>query len=621
MEQFCNLFEFSIPVFAVPREETLVMARLRTVPKVVLTILAVVLFVFGLRKAAEYGLIPTPGVMKALVPEKAVLPDLKDALVQNVEPAPLPGSASANVRSTLIRGEIWEWNAQIGMIYANGGASTTKGSLMERHGVNLLLIRQDDTGKMQEDLIACAREISSGSTQCSNGANFVIIMGDGSGQFLAAINPQLKKLGPDYQAKIIGAAGYSRGEDAFMAPAEVKGNPQAAKGLLVEGVLRDGDWNIAQKWEGDNGIKNNPDEKTYDPDAVNWINASDYNVAAADYVAGKCDDRKVVKDGHLTGETKHICVNAVVTWTPGDVTVAKGKGGLVKVVSSKQYRSQMPAVIVGPKNFFERNRPQIEGMLAATFEGGDQVKAFDQSLHKASAISAKLYNDQDEAYWYKYYKGVTETDAQGLKVELGGSAVNNLADNLILYGLEPGTNDNFRSTYTVFGNIATQQYPALFKDTPIPDVKDIEDKSFITGAQARMGSGGAEGETPQYAANETGPVVSKRSYSINFDTGKATFTTEGVRTMQGLKDSLAITGLFIQVDGFTDNTGSEQVNQALSDARAGAVKDWLQKHAPRNFPDSRFRIAGHGSQNPVATNETSVGKAANRRVEITLLGS
>jgi outer membrane protein OmpA-like peptidoglycan-associated protein len=597
------------------------MARLKTGPKVILIVIVVLLFVFGLRKAAELGWIPTPGVMKALVPEKAVLPDVKDAMVQNVEPVPLPASTPANVRSTLIRGEIWEWNAQIGMIYANGGAATTKGSLMEKHGVNLLLIRQDDTGKMQEDLIACAREISSGSSQCSNGANFVIIMGDGSGQFLAAVNPQLKKLGPEFQAKVIGATGYSRGEDAFMAPPEVKRDPKAAKGLLVDGVLRDGDWNIAQKWEGDNGIKNNPDEKTYDPDAVNWMNASDYNVAAADYVAGKCDDRKVVKDGHLTGETKHVCVNAVVTWTPGDVTVAKQKGGLVKVVSSKQYRSQMPAVVLGPKNFFERNREEIEGMLAATFEAGDQVKAFDKVLHKASDISAKLYNDQDEAYWYKYYKGVTETDSQGLKVDLGGSTVNNLADNLILFGLEPGTNDNFRSTYTVFGNIATQQYPALFKDTPIPDVKDIEDKSFITGAQARMGSGGAEAEAPQYAANETGPVVSKRSYSINFDTGKATFTAEGARTMQELKDSLAITGLFIQVDGYTDNVGSESANQALSDARAAAVKDWLQKHAPANFPSNRFRISGHGSQNPVATNDTSAGRAANRRVEITLLGS
>ena len=91
--------------------------------------------------------------------------------------------------------------------------------------------------------------------------------------------------------------------------------------------------------------------------------------------------------------------------------------------------------------------------------------------------------------------------------------------------------------------------------------------------------------------------------------------------MQELKDSLAITGLFIQVDGYTDNTGSEDINQALSDARAAAVKDWLQKHAPRNFPDNRFKISGHGSQNPVATNDTFAGKAANRRVEITLSGT
>src|SRR5258708_33125242 len=143
----------------------------------------------------------------------------------------------------------------MGRINEKGGTATTKGSLMEKHGANLSLIRQDDTGKMQEDLIACAREISNGSAQCSNGANFVVIMGDGSGQFLAAVNPQLKKLGPEFQAKVVGATGYSRGEDSLMAPPEVKSNPQAAKRLLVEGVLRNGDWNIAQKWEGDNNIK------------------------------------------------------------------------------------------------------------------------------------------------------------------------------------------------------------------------------------------------------------------------------------------------------------------------------------------------------------------------------
>ena len=88
----------------------------------------------------------------------------------------------------------------------------------------------------------------------------------------------------------------------------------------------------------------------------NWANADDYLKAAEMYNAGYCEDRKVVKDGHLTGDMKHVCVNAVVTWTPGDVNIAKGKGGLEPIVTSKQYRSQMPATIIGPKMFFQKNR-------------------------------------------------------------------------------------------------------------------------------------------------------------------------------------------------------------------------------------------------------------------------
>ncbi len=560
--------------------------------------------------------------MKSVVPTKAVLPELKDAMVANVDPLPLPSDAPASVSATLIRGEVWEWNAQANMILANGGPQTTKGSLMEKHGVNLVLIRQDDTNQMQADLVACAKEIHDGSSSCSNGANFVIIMGDGSGQFIAGINPQLKKLGNEYQAKVVGATGYSRGEDAFMAPAEVKSNPQAARGLLVSGVLRDGDWNIALKWEGDNNIPNNPDEKTYDPNAVNWVHADDYLKAAEAYNANQCEDRKVVKDGHPTGETKKICVNGVVTWTPGDVNVAKNRGGLVKVVSSKQYRSQMPAAIIGPIGFFSKNRDEVAGMLAATFEAGDQMRAYDKDMHKAAALSAKVYHDQDEAYWYKYFKGVSEQDSQGNRIELGGSAVNNLADEQILFGLQPGSNDNFRSTYTVFAGIVMQQYPLLFKDTPIPTAQEVEDRSFIQAAALSMNSSGAEADVPTYSSAEaSAPVVSTRSYEINCDTNKATLTPEGENTMHHLKDQLVITGLFVKIDGYTDNAGDDRINVPLSHARAQAVKTWLQAHAKSNFPDSRFQVAGHGSANPICPTSTPECRAQNRRVEITLSGS
>jgi len=578
---------------------------------------------YGFTKAAQSGLIPTPGIIKSLIPEKAVLPDLKESQTLAVTAISLPSNADANVKNTLIRGGIWEWNSQMGLLFANGGANTTKGSLMEKHNVNLTLYRQDDTSKMQEELIACAKEIYDGAKQCSKGANFVIIMGDGAGQFAAAVNPQLKKLGPQYVLNIIGSNGYSRGEDAFMAAPEVKADPQNAKGIVIAGVLRDGDWNIAMKWAADNGIKNNPDEKTYDPEALNWSAAQDYNTAAADYVAGKCEERKVVSNGHPTGEKKQVCVNAVVTWTPGDVTVAQQKGGLVKVVSSKEYRSQMPAVIIGSKAFFDANREQVTHMLAAIFEGGDQVKAHDNILRKAAEISAKVYADQDANYWYKYYKGVVETDKTGNKIELGGSTVNNLADNLILFGLVPGANDNFRSTYTTFSTIVLQQYPELFKDTPIPDVKELVDKSYITAAQAVMADPGAAADVPKFDNKDiaSAPVVSKRNYSINFEVGQATLTPSGVAQLHQLKDSLAITGLLINVEGYTDNTGDEhKTNLPLSKARALAVKEFLKQKAPETFPDSRFAVNGYGSQQPVASNATPEGRTANRRVQIILKG-
>lgn len=592
--------------------------RATLLAKLLITVLVCGGTFFGLRKGAQLGVIPTPGIMKSLIPSQVQLPELKDAQIQNVAPLPFPSDSQASVANTLIRGEIWEWNAQMGLLYANGGAQTTRGSLMEKRNVNLSLSRQDDTNKMQEDLITCAKEIHDGAKQCSTGANFVIIMGDGSAQFAAAVNPQLKKLNDSLV--VVGAVGYSRGEDAFMVPPRVRNNAQNAKGLLVAGVIRDGDWNIALKWAGDNNIKNNPDEKTYDPDAINWVNAPDYNKAAEMYVAGQCEDRKVVKDGHPTGETKHVCIDSVVTWTPGDVTAVKNKGGLIKIVSSKEYRSQMPAVIIGSRAFFNANRDETTNMLAAAFAGGDQVRAYDKALYKAAEISAKVYADQDAAYWYRYYKGVTESDREGNQVTLGGSAVNGLEDNIILFGLRPGVNDNFRSTYSLFGNIVMQQYGELFKDTPLPEVRDIEDKSFVLGAQATADSAGAAADTPTFEVSNSNTVVSTRSYNITFDVGKATLTPEGIRQLTFLKDNLAITGLNIRVDGHTDNTGDEQrTNLPLSIARAEAVRAFLQQSAPSNFPSSRFQVSGHGSMQPVASNSTSTGRAANRRVQITLV--
>src|SRR5260370_23212110 len=208
-------------------------------------------------------------------------------------------------------------------------------------------------------------------------------------------------------------------------------------------------------------------------------------------------------------------------------------------------------------------------------------------------------------------------------VELGGSAVNNLNDNLLLFGLQHGANNNFCSTYTVFGNIATQQSPDLFKDAnKIPDVKEILETCYVLGASSMLAQSGAEADVASFSSSgDTGAVVSKRDWSIEFDTGKASFTAAGERKMYEIKDDLAIAGaLFVTLNGHTDNIGSRDANMDLAERRAQAVRDWLQTKAPANFPDNRSRIPANGDPKPIASNATADGRARNRRVAIILSG-
>ena len=198
------------------------------------------------------------------------------------------GAAAGCADKPEVRFYHWAWNAQMGLMLATGGKQAAPGSLMCKNGVNLKLIREDNTDQMQNLLVTFAEHLKRGEANPASGAHFVGIMGDGSAMFLKGLNDRLRKLGDEYTALVVGSSGFSRGEDKFMGPAAWKADPKKARGGLVAGVLRDGDWNIALKWCGDHGIANNPDETSYDPDALNWVNASDYVEAAQKYVSGYC---------------------------------------------------------------------------------------------------------------------------------------------------------------------------------------------------------------------------------------------------------------------------------------------------------------------------------------------
>ncbi len=582
---------------------------------------------------SHYNLVPGARVKEAEVPKKVELPTEAPSAStpdQTVTQAALPTSRLASSHGPVITMNVWAWNAQMGLFLANGGPTTTSGSLMDKRGVTLKFYRQDDTEKSKPMQLKFAQLLAKGNSNpveadekgTPTTTHFVVIMGDGSAQYLAAMNKELERIGPDYRAEIVGAVGYSRGEDAFEGPQEWKDNPEAMKGGLVAGVLRDGDWNIAQYYLAQNGVKNNPDEKTWDPDALNWVAADDYLKAAEMYITGYCEDRLVVRNGKKTGEKVNKCVQGVVTWTPGDVNIAKKKGGLVKILSTKENVYQMPAVVIGIHKWDVDHSKQVQEMLAAAFEGADQVKNFDAALSRAGQASYSVYAEESAGYWVKYYKGVTERDKAGMPVPLGGSTVMNLADNMVLFGLAEGSgglsNSLFHATYEGFGNIAKQQYPSLVPS--FPPTQQAVNTSFVQALATRMNVNNADVQKFE----EAGPIakeniVAKRNWNIQFDTGKDTFTPAAEATLNELYNQLVVGGaLSVEIDGHTDNVGNPQANQDLSERRAFAVKKWLEVKAPTLFPENRLSVKAFGQTSPLVPNDTPENRAKNRRVTVIL---
>ncbi len=112
------------------------------------------------------------------------------------------------------------------------------------------------------------------------------------------------------------------------------------------------------------------------------------------------------------------------------------------------------------------------------------------------------------------------------------------------------------------------------------------------------------------AIAETGKFVTN---NILFETGKATLKPESMEEIQKVADYMKKnpTARF-EVQGHTDNQGSDKINDPLSQQRAEAVVKALAQLGCDEF---NLRAVGKGSHEPVADNKTDAGRAKNRRVE------
>jgi outer membrane protein OmpA-like peptidoglycan-associated protein len=105
---------------------------------------------------------------------------------------------------------------------------------------------------------------------------------------------------------------------------------------------------------------------------------------------------------------------------------------------------------------------------------------------------------------------------------------------------------------------------------------------------------------------------------VLFDTGKFSLkpgAREKLAKVAGIL--IAYPTLAIEVGGYTDNVGGDEMNQTLSENRAGAVRDYLVQQGVANASVS---ARGFGNASPVASNDNSAGRQENRRVELVVSG-
>ncbi|MBE7171197.1 MAG: OmpA family protein [Williamsia sp.] len=544
---------------------------------------------------------------------KVALPDAPDAsLTGNATKLPLPSSEEAVNGGTQINWERMAWNSQFSGMYANGGVRTTKNSLFDQAKLDITYTRQDDCNKQMADLVKFAQDYKNNPNAS---AVLVTFMGDGMPAFMTSLAKSLEPLGPEYQPIILPIShGKSYGEDQVMAPPSWKQDPKNAIGKCVAGVLRDGDVNILIKWAGDNGLKLNPDETTYDPEAINLIAASDFLDAPTKYITGYTETRKVVVNGRTTGRDTTVGVDGVATWTPGDVNVSQKKGGLVTIANTRQYASQMPNQTIAIKKWAYDHRTDVENMIIALAQAGDQVRSYNDAKEFAAKVSTDVYKEQSPDYWLKYYNGSEEKDVQGMKVSLGGSTVFNLNDMANTYGLGSDKVDRYKAVYNTFGNLMVKMYPTLMP-TFVPYEKAV-DKSFLNSVISNHPELLTGKAIQAKYANEITSEVSSKSYSIEFETNSATIKPSSYKLLDEIFESAVVAeGLKLGIYGHTDNSGSDDVNIPLSEKRANSVRDYLLQ---KGMKEARIETKGYGSTKPIADNATALGKSKNRRVEIVL---
>jgi OmpA-OmpF porin, OOP family len=232
--------------------------------------------------------------------------------------------------------------------------------------------------------------------------------------------------------------------------------------------------------------------------------------------------------------------------------------------------------------------PKVEGLISARTDGRMQVTTADGS-NQTIAIA-------------------DYTKIKGSGGFLGLSS-NKLAADALLNGL-PVTID----TYQWDGGLVANQIALKTKDLKTASmIRTGTAQGFAEQTAATEALRGRVGDIDQYNV--------KATTNVNFDTGKAVLSEQAKADLCAAANQANSTeNALLLVVGYTDSTGSQELNQELSEKRASGVVNYLQQACGWK-PYRMLTPTGMAEADPAADNSTPEGKAQNRRVAVNILVS
>jgi len=296
-------------------------------------------------------------------------------------------------------------------------------------------------------------------------------------------------------------------------------------------------------------------------------------------------------------------VDAAVCWSPDDLDCVDAIKGAKVLINTKKASNIIADAIYAKKSFIENYPKSVEALVKGWLEANAAINGSESAKTEATKLFATNFNVPE------------------VVVDVRNARLCTYGDNMNFFEMNPAyAGVTGRSLYeemsNEYGNIG-------LAGTDLPYWREIADVSILRGLSSVLTGPeqSAEGKATfaPVANADSLQTISSKKLSISFESGSAILDQNAQYVIQMGFGSFvkSFARSRIRIEGNTDSVGGDEVNQPLSERRAQAVANFLIK--TYKLDSNRILVVGNGSKKPVASNDTSDGRAKNRRTDFEIV--